>query len=401
MIKEITIPKIGYTMEEGMVVKWLKKEGDTVKAGEPVLEIASDKANIEVEAPDDGVILKLLAEEGEYVPVLHAVALMGEEGDMAGEAAAMVEPQSVVPESKTIAAETVKDNTSGGNRLSPRARKFARDNTMDAEEIQLHEGTGYKGMIVERDLKKMLDIRAAAAPAASTPAMPTAGAVDYITPSNFKQVTAKRLTQSVQEIPQFFVGMDTEAENLLLWKSRIEDASGGRMSITAMLVKCVSCALRDHKEKANVSWDNGRIAVHPAIRMGVAVATDRGLVVPVIGEPDKKSLAQIDGELKTLSVKAREGKLSIEEMTGSTFTISNLGMYGADEFSAIINPPESAILAVGRTVKKAVVLKDDTVAVKPIMRLNLTVDHRVLDGADAARLLGTIKKYIEFPELML
>jgi pyruvate dehydrogenase E2 component (dihydrolipoamide acetyltransferase) len=395
MVKEITIPKIGYTMEEGMVVKWLKKLGDAVKAGEPVLEIASDKANIEVEAPDDGILLKILAEEGEYIPVLQAVGLIGDADDkVSGDAKTKDEtPVAAVPEMKPASMVPAVENTNQGNRLSPRARKFARENALTENKIPMEQGTGYKGMIVERDLKKLLDTPKA-------PAVVPANA-QYRTPSTFKQVTAKRLTQSVQDIPQFFVGLDTNAENLLHLKQRIEEATQGRLSITGMLVKCVSCSIRDHKEKANVSWDNGKIALHPAIRMGVAVATEKGLVVAVIDSPDKKSLSDIDTELKALSQKARDGRLSMDEMTGSTFTISNLGMYGVDEFNAIINPPESGILAVGRTVKKAVVLKDDTIAIKPMMHLNLTVDHRVLDGADAALLLGSIKKYIEYPELML
>jgi pyruvate dehydrogenase E2 component (dihydrolipoamide acetyltransferase) len=401
MVKEIVMPKIGYTMEEGMIVKWIKKVGDAVKEGEPVLEITSDKANMELEAPCDGILLKIMAEEEEYVPVLQPVALIGDMDEKIDESGDAVKAPHVETEAKEVRSvpsmASSKDKIYGGHRLSPRARKFAYENKISENEITMEKGSGYKGMITERDLKKLVD---SWAKPTMKQAVPLADA-QYVVPSNLKQVTAERLTQSIQEIPQFFVGMDVDAQNLLNLKSKIEEVYNKKCSITTMLVKCVSHVLSDHKEKMNVSWINGKIAVHPTIRIGVAVATDKGLVVAVIDEPDKKGLLQIDSELKTLAGKAKDGRLAVEETARSTFTVSNLGMYGVDEFNAIINPPESGILAVGRTVKKAVVLDDDTVDVRPVMRLNLTVDHRVLDGADAAQLLGSIKKYIECPELML
>lgn len=393
MIKEITIPKIGYTMEEAMVARWIKKVGDAVKEGEPVLEIESDKANIEIEAPADGILLKILVEEGDSVPVLHAVGYLGDASDKIPDMESTQGGAAIEPEKRQ--SIEVKEEVTGdtqANRLSPRARKYARDNEIEEKEIIIEYGTGYKGLIVERDLKN-LKIPIA------TNIVPVD--IQYMTPSVFKQVTARRLTQSVRDIPQFFVGVEVNAESLLRLKERIEVFTKERLSITGLLVKCVSCAINDNMEKVNVSWEDGRIVLHTTIRMGVAVATEKGLVVAVLDCPDKKSLSSIDKELKTLSQKAREGKLSLEEMTGSTFTISNLGMYEVEEFNAIINPPESGILAVGRTVKKTVVLKDDTIAVAPMMHVNLTVDHRVLDGADAAKLLGSIKKYVEYPELML
>jgi len=393
MLTKIIIPKIGYTMEEAMVVKWLKNEGDPVKAGDAVLEIASDKANIEIEAPAGGILLKILTAEGESIPVLQAAGYIGEANDaLPGEDKPVKQdlPAVTVEKIQDTPAANTKDNRA--NRLSPRARKFAREHALDEKDIGPGSGTGYNGLIVERDVAKLLDVQKTGFAKADA---------EYITPSSYKQVTAKRLTQSVRDIPQFVTGAEVNAESLLRLKDRLQEAAAARISMTGLLVKCAACAIRDHMRSVNVSWADGKIALHPNIRIGVAVATDKGLVVAVVADPERKSLTEIALELKMLSEKAREGKLPAEEMTGSTFTISNLGMYEVDQFEAIVNPPESGILAVGRIIRKPVALKDDAVAVKPMMFLNLTSDHRVLDGADAAKFIGAIKKYIEFPELML
>lgn len=417
MIKEVIMPKIGYTMEEGLIVKWLKQVGDPVQAGEPLVEISSDKANMEIEAPDGGFLLKILAEEGEYVPVLQALGLIGEaderlpdeispEGDAAQQAAAEGAAEDALAEAADGTAEPPKVSEDGAaaaglpsadytaNRLSPRARRIAREKGLSEERLALVTGTGYRGMVVERDLQDAMRERGGG------PEHAVEGA-KYVVPSAIRQISAQRLTQSVREAPQYFVGAEVLAEGLLRVKSAFEALTGEKMSVSALLVKCVARALELHKDRANVSWIEGKIMVHPEIRIGVAVASDRGLSIAVLDGAERMGLAQINQKLGELSDKAREGRLSLAEASGSTFTISNLGMYGADNFRAILNPPESGILAVGRIRKKAVVLEDDRIEARPVMQINLTADHRVLDGADAAQLLAAIKQYIEHPELMI
>lgn len=394
MITEIIMPKIGYTMEEGNIVKWLKQEGDRVDAGEAVLEISSDKATMEIEAPVGGILKKILAGEGDDVPVLQIIGYIGDPEDSIsqdsinerGSSSESTEPKVAqpLPEQNPVLINNAKTE-----RLSPRARKFIHENDISTEKIPSITGTGVNGLIVERDIKALLKDKKVISDD------------EIITPTMYKLITARRLTQSIQEVPQFTIGVDVDASALIKFRERLnEKAVNMKVSITNLLIKCVAKAIRDNMN-VNVSWRDEKIAVLKNINIGFAVAADNGLVVPVINEPDKMGLLEITSRMKELADKARTGKLAPEEMSGGTFTVSNLGMFTVDSFRAIINPPESAILAVGRIVKKPVAADDEQIVVKPMMWLNLTSDHRVLDGADSARLIESIKLYMELPELLI
>jgi pyruvate dehydrogenase E2 component (dihydrolipoamide acetyltransferase) len=406
VITEITMPKIGYTMETGTIVKWFKQEGDQVSAGEVLLEISSDKANMEVESPVGGFLKKIAANEFDEVPVLQVIGYIGDLDDSVNEDG--IEPE--IQQQDTAATQTsielkpVVNTDVKTARLSPRAKKFARENEMSAEKIPAITGTGVNGLIVERDLKALRkDLQVSEESVESVVPVDSTGDPDekLIVPSRYKLVTAKRLTQSIQEVPQFTVGVDVDTSALNKFRGRLNEKAGNvKVSITTLLVKCVAKAISENMN-VNVSWRDGKIAVLKNINIGIAVAAENGLVVPVINAPDKKGVLELASELKIMTDRAKAGKLTAEEMTGGTFTISNLGMFTVDSFRAIINPPESAILAVGRIVKKPVVTAEDQIMIKPMMWLNLTSDHRVLDGADAARLIESIKLYIEFPEMLI
>ena len=393
MLIEIIMPKIGFSIEEGKVEKWLKQEGDKVNAGEPLFEISSDKANVEVEAHSAGFLRKILVGEGDIVPVLNVIGYIGDMDESIPE-------DDVISQNKPIDAHPVKqveiEPVQNVNmhvdkpKLSPRARKFAGDNDISTDRISMIPGTGVNGLIVERDLKALLVTKSAHTEAG-----------EMITSSKYKQITAERLTRSIQEIPQFVTGVDVDATALLKFKERFNERKEKvRVSITCLLIKCVAKAISDNMN-VNVSWNNGRISVLRDINIGIAIAAGNGLVVPVINGPDKKGVLEIAAELNRLTEKAKDGKLTPDDISGGTFTISNLGMFEVDSFQAIVNPPESGILAVGRINRKPAVAADGEIVSKPMMWLNLTSDHRVLDGVDAAKLLGKIKLYVEFPEMLI
>lgn len=415
MITEMIMPKIGYSMEEGTIVQWLKNEGDPITEGEPVLEISSDKANMEIEAPASGYLRKIMTSVGETVPVSQIIGLIGELHDpLPGEAETQAETVTV-PETSPLVSETAAKTVTNGTltaeatddemtavaavigerpKLSPRARKFANENGIDPKQLPPIAGTGLNGMVVERDLHRFM-------PGPTTVAAPGAA---IMKPSRNRQIIAKKMTESAREIPQFCVGVQVDATAIGALRERLnreaERQNKPRISMTVILVKCVAKALADHMN-VNVSWHDEAIVAHPELNIGVAMSTEAGLVVPVLRQPQGKGLFEIAAELSQLNQKAKSNKLTPAEMSGGTFTISNLGMFAVDSFRAIINPPESGILAVGRINRQPVATPENEIVIKPMMWLNLTVDHRVLDGSDAARLLESMKNYIEIPELLL
>lgn len=412
MITELTIPKIGYTMEEATLTMWLKNEGDRVEQGETVAEIESDKATSALESPVGGWLRRRLYEEGDIVPVTQCIAWIGGLDDpLPGEAAASM-PVATMPQPGSAAAPaglvspTPVDG--GTTRLSPRARKFAAENNIDVSKVPL-QGSGVGGIIVERDIRSLQAVKAPPAPSGSIetqpertvqkgtdgPDAPTVSAV-----SAYRLAAAKRLTRSAQEIPQFIVGVDADATALLSLKERLSGGTDKKVSMTALLVKCAAQAIAENRN-VNASWNDGNLLIFDRISICVAIATDVGLVAPVIHDAGAKGVYAIQSEIAELAHKAKEGVLTPEDISSGTFTVSNLGMFGVDSFEAIINPPQSAILAVGSAIKKPVVLESGKIVAKPMMRLNLTSDHRVLDGADAARFLGCIRRYVEQPELLI
>ena len=408
-MQTIIMPKMGDAMEEGTLVRWLKQEGEPVKEGEPIAEIATDKATIELEAPASGILRGIRVPEGATVPINTPLAYILTEGETLPEEskrdgatpAPAAAPQVVAPPSEVKAAyapaaeERIK--------ASPLARKIAQEHGID---LRLLQGTGPQGRIVERDVLAYLEKMRppAPAPAAAPPVPPTpapAGAARTELLSRLRQITAQRTTEAKQTIPHFYLTMEIDMEEALALRAKLNSMEESfRISVNDMIVKACAVALEKHPI-VNASYREGQLVYPDGIHIGIAVASEEGLLVAVVRHCEGKSLRRIAQEAQTLVQKAREGKLLPDEMTGNTFTVSNLGMFDIDEFSAIINPPASAILAVGAVKKVPVVLEDGSIQPRARMKVTLSCDHRVLDGATGARFLQDLKRVLENPVLMM
>jgi pyruvate dehydrogenase E2 component (dihydrolipoamide acetyltransferase) len=408
-MQTIIMPKMGDAMEEGTLVRWLKQEGEPVKEGEPIAEIATDKATIELEAPASGILRGIRVPEGATVPINTPLAYILTEGETLPEEskrdgatpAPAAAPQVVAPPSEVKAAyapaaeERIK--------ASPLARKIAQEHGID---LRLLQGTGPQGRIVERDVLAYLEKMRppAPAPAAAPPVPPTpapAGAARTEPLNRLRQITAQRTTDAKQTIPHFYLTMEIDMEEALALRAKLNSMEESfRISVNDMIVKACAVALEKHPI-VNASYREGQLVYPDGIHIGIAVASEEGLLVAVVRHCEGKSLRRIAQEAQTLVQKAREGKLLPDEMTGNTFTVSNLGMFDIDEFSAIINPPASAILAVGAVKKVPVVLEDGSIQPRARMKVTLSCDHRVLDGATGARFLQDLKRVLENPVLMM
>ncbi len=374
---KILMPRLSLTMKTGSVVQWFKKEGETVEKGEPVVEVLSEKVTYDVEAPATGVLRKVLAEEGTEIPVGSTLAfIVGRdekfsEAEMKAEALSSKLFEEVVEEEETeaIPRERVL--------ASPAAKRTAREHNIDLAQIQ---GTGPEGRIVEEDVKLFIEEKT----------MLTPRVKEEIPLTGIRKTTAERLTSSFQTAPHSFIVIDVDMTNAAKLRNKAQ------VSYTATLAYAVARALREHPA-VNSTLVDGKIHVFEDINIGVAVSTERGLVVPVVQNADKKQLAEISSELRDLIERARSAMLLKEQLTGGTFTLTNLGMYGVDMFLPIINPPEAAILAAGRIVEKPVVADshERKIVVKPVMKLTLAYDHRVIDGAPASEFLRRTKEIIE------
>ncbi len=360
-------------MKTGSVVQWFKMEGDKVEKGEPVVEVLSEKVTYDVEAPAGGVLLKILAEEGVDLPVDATLAFIGAPDEELPEAEAL--PAEHVEEARVVEVEKVKTPTVKERVLaSPAARRLAKEQGVELTQIR---GTGPEGRIVEEDVKRFIEEKAGSAPRIR----------EEIPLTGIRKTTAERVASSFQTAPHSFIIMDVDMTNAVKLREATE------VSYTAILVQATAKALREHPT-INSTLADGKIRVYEDINIGVAVSTEKGLIVPVLRNVDRKPLAEISSELEKLVEKARGGNLSKEQLTSGTFTVTNLGMYDVDMFLPIINPPEAAILAAGRMVKKPVIIDGET-TVKPIMTLTLAYDHRIIDGAPAATFLRKIKEIIE------
>jgi pyruvate dehydrogenase E2 component (dihydrolipoamide acetyltransferase) len=408
-MQTIIMPKMGDAMEEGTLVRWLKQEGEPVKEGEPIAEIATDKATIELEAPASGILRGIRVLEGATVPINTPLAYILTEGETLPEEskrdgatpAPAAAPQVVAPPSEVKAAyapaaeERIK--------ASPLARKIAQEHGID---LRLLQGTGPQGRIVERDVLAYLEKMRppAPAPVAAPPVPPTpapAGAARTEPLNRLRQITAQRTTEAKQTIPHFYLTMEIDMEEALALRAKLNSMEESfRISVNDMIVKACAVALEKHPI-VNASYREGQLVYPDGIHIGIAVASEEGLLVAVVRHCEGKSLRRIAQEAQTLVQKAREGKLLPDEMTGNTFTVSNLGMFDIDEFSAIINPPASAILAVGAVKKVPVVLEDGSIQPRARMKVTLSCDHRVLDGATGARFLQELKRVLENPVLMM
>ncbi len=451
MATNVIMPALGMAQETGMLVRWLKSEGAQIARGEAIAEIMTDKAMVELEAPADGVLTAISAAEGESVPVGTVIARVlapgeqseGKPGDERGKAAVTSgvlnaisadsgarqhsdtvsqhpSPATLSPLASRIAAAHDLDPAgipAAGRRIqkadvlsyldgqrgassakvhesarlvaaSPKARRVARELGADISAIA---GTGPHGAVLTRDVLSRVDTPDTGASVAN------GASASPIT--SIWRIMAERTTQSWTQVPHFFLVRDVNASRLLAWREQAQRHSEERITYTDLLVKVVAATLRAHPF-VNASWSHGTITRHSAINIGLAVAVEDGLVVPVIHQADQLSLAQIARSRIALVERAQSGKLRPDDVSGGTFTISNLGMYGVDAFNAIINAPQGAILAVGRIADRVVPLHG-VPAVQPMVALSLSCDHRVVDGARGARFLGALADLIEEPLALL
>jgi len=402
MASIIEMPKLSDTMTTGTLAKWLKKEGDTVASGDMIATVETDKATMELECFEDGVILKQYAAEGDEVAVGAPVCAVGEKGEAAPASdsapaavtAAAPAPVTESPAPTAAPAEAPAATPAGRVKASPLAKKVASAKGIDISTVH---GTGPGGRVVRDDVDK-----AAAAPAPGTVSA-APGADTIIKVNNMRATIARRLLEAKTTIPHFYLETEVDVGPLLVLRGKLNDAlanEGVKLTVNDFILKASIEALR-RVPSANSSWLGDKIVQYGAVHIAFAVAVEEGLLTPTIKDADRKSLRQISADAKVLATKARDRKLTPAEMSGSTFTISNLGMFGITNFFGIINPPNGAILCVGTTVKKPVVNDKDQIVVGQRMSLGLSCDHRVVDGAVGAKFLAALKLLIEAPELML
>ena len=391
MTIKILMPALSPTMTEGSLSKWLIKVGDQVKAGDILAEIETDKATMEVEAVDEGIVTKILVDEGEpSVAVNATIAILNGEDETDGE-----DEKVLIKKIKNQKIQlTVKKNSQDKNtsfdkvvltkninmklKASPYAKKIAQKNKIDLNSIK---GSGPKGRIIKRDLENIISSHE--------------NIKQGETPSAMRKIIAERTTLTKQTVPHFYLTIESNVDNLLAMRKKINIDCEIKISINDILVKALALAQKKNP-KSNVSWVDGKIIRYSSVDVSIAVALDEGLITPIIEKADSKGLIEISKEIKYLVDKAKKGKLLPEEYSGGTISISNLGMFGIDEFSAIINPPQSSILAVG-TIKKTPTFVNDEVKGVNILKSTLSADHRVLDGAVAGRLLKDFHDIIQNP----
>ena len=435
---KVLMPALSPTMTEGTLAKWLKKEGDMVASGDVIAEIETDKATMEVESADEGVLGKIVVPEGtEGVPVNELIGWLLEEGEDAsaidGAGAAKPAPKQEAPKQETK-VEAPKEQAkpaaapapaaSGGDKgdrifASPLARRMAEQAGLDLSALS---GSGPNGRIVKTDIEAALSKGAgkeagkAAAPAPQAAAAPSGGAAlpqsqpdvpglpsyTEVPNSSMRKVIAKRLMESKLTAPHFYLTIDCEIDKLLAVRKELNEKagdSGYKLSVNDLIIRASALTLKK-VPAANATWTESAIRIYDQVDISVAVAIDDGLITPVIRDAGSKGLIEISAEMKDLAKRARERKLKPEEFQGGTFSISNLGMFGIKDFAAVINPPQGAILAVGAGEQRPVV-KDGALAIATVMSCTLSVDHRVVDGAVGAEFLSVFKKLIEDPMTML
>ena len=409
MASEVILPRLGQGMEAGTIVRWLVAEGDQVKKGQPLFELDTDKVTQEVEAEASGVLLKIVVPEGE-VPVGTAIAYVGEAGEPVPEGTGTqrveepapreqvpvpTEPeQAAAPEPATVAAA----GNGGRVKASPLARRIARERGIDLASLS---GTGPEGRIVAEDVERaaVAPAPAGAAPAAAPAVAAARGEVERVELTSLRRTIARRLTEA-WTVPAFQISMSADmTKTQELRALLLERYPDERPTVTDVLTKVCAIALMRHRN-VNATFAEDAIELHPAANVGLAVATDRGLVVPVIAGADSRTVAEIAAARADLVGRARDGKLTAGDLESGTFTISNLGMYGVEQFIAVLNPPQAAILAVG-AIEERPVAQNGQIVVRPMMTMTLTCDHRTIDGAVAADFLRTVKDFLEEPGLTL
>jgi len=407
---EIIMPKMGDAMTEGKVVRWYKKAGDAVKKGEPVLEIETDKVNLDLEAEQDGTISDVAAKEGQVIPVGGTLAVITAPGEQPPQQRRVTDKKDSVKHTTGEYAEAIEmkapriDRTQavsaplrvvegGRTRSSPLARKMAREMGVSLDAIQ---GSGPSGRIVARDIKQVEDRRSSLSAPQGQARLPVLHQ-QQIPLSAMRRTIAKRLAESTGPIPHFYLTAAYDVTNLMALRQQMNEIV--KISVNDFIVKAAALALRDHP-MVNASWGDDAITQHGEIHIGIAVSTPEGLITPVVRNADQKSVQDIAAEVRTLAEKAKNRKLLPNEYQGSTFTISNLGAWGIEEFTAIINPPNVAILAIGAASPQPVVVNGQVV-VRDRMKVTMSCDHRVIDGAAGAEYLRTLRQYLEQPVRLL
>jgi pyruvate dehydrogenase E2 component (dihydrolipoamide acetyltransferase) len=390
------MPRLSDTMEDGVIIAWHKNIGDRVERGEIIAEIETDKAIMELEAYDEGILESRLAGEGDRVPIGVPIAIIGDgSGASAAPSAAPPAPPTSAPAvSAGAPASRPAPAAPSQNRpkASPLARKVADEHGVDLATVN---GTGPSGRIIRKDV----DAAARRDESTVVPSAPKDGDYDEVPLTTLQRVAAKRLAESKQNAPHFYLTAAVDVTELLAFRKTVNDslqaADGPKVSVNDFLVRAVASALRANPG-VNVSFGGDTLLRHHGVHIGIAVAVEAGLVVPVVRDADRKSVSQIATETKEKAERARIGKLRADEMTGGTFTISNLGMYGIEQFSAVINPPEAAILAVGAATDE-LRLADGQVVARKILRVTLSADHRAIDGATGAIFLRDLTALLENP----
>ena len=439
MAKEVILPKFGFTLEESQIVEWLVREGDTVAEGDPLVEVTTDKVNMEVEAPTGGIVAGIRAQAGEMVPVTAVIAYILQPGELLPTpnlqspiSQSPISPSS--PSATPVAARMAAANQvdlaqvagtgSGGKvtrqdveaflarqpedngklRATPAARRVAREQGVDLTAVS---GTGPHHRIQQQDVLTYFETQqtlSATPPISQSPNLPISSPAHRIPFTPMRRTIARNLQRSMQEAPHitFQADMDMTALLALLGRvnKRVVAAGEKEVTITAVLTKAVAWALKQNP-MLNAHLGDDEIWVHDDVHIGIAVALDDGLIVPVVRDVTSKGVGQLNREIREVAGRARSGKLRPDDLGGATFTISNLGMLGIDRFTAIINPPEVGILAVGGTRRLLVPDENDQPVVKPICTMTLSVDHRVVDGAVAARFMADLREVVGFPELMM
>lgn len=422
MAEVVRMPKMSDTMTEGVLSKWHKKVGDKIKTGDLVADIETDKATMEFESYQEGTLLYIGIEEGKAVPVDGIIAVLGKEGedyksllietpkaeapkvDVKAEAPKAAAPLPVAPTSakvevaKPATPTPVVSSSSNDSRLkaSPLAKKIAEEKGIDLNGMH---GTGEFGRIVKRDIDWYKPSSVGGMQSNNAPAFVGKESFEEVAVSQMRKTIAKRLAESKFTAPHFYLTMEINMDKAIEAREAINTVATSKISFNDMVIKATAAALRQNP-KANSSWLGDKIRYNHHINIGVAVAVEEGLLVPVVRFADGKTLSQISAEVKVFGQKAKDKKLQPSDWEGNTFTISNLGMFGIDEFTAIINPPDACILAVGG-IKQVPIVKNGQIVPGNVMKVTLSCDHRVVDGAVGSGFLKSLKNYLENPVLLL
>jgi len=406
MAEVIRMPRMSDTMTEGVFVKWLKKIGDDVKSGDVLAEVETDKATMELESFQEGKLLYVGVKEGDAAPINSIIAILGKAGEDISSylqenpsTETNSEKASIKEEkAKEIVAENKPENASHISqddrvKASPLAKNIAKDKGIDLQKVS---GSGEGGRIIKRDLENI-----SAAPASTATTTAVSGKVSFVDTkiSSMRKTIARRLSESMFTAPHFYLSIEIKMDKVLAARKQMNADGTHKISVNDMVVKACALALKKHPT-INSSWLGDVIRTNHHVNIGIAVAIEDGLIVPVVQFANEKTIAHISEETKILAEKAKTKQLKPEEFSGNTFTISNLGMFGIDEFTAIINPPDACILAVGAS-KETAVVENGQISIANVMKVTLSCDHRVVDGASGAAFLKTLKQFLEEPILML